>query len=108
MGGTPGPQTISPELQEIAERARRYPDMVFNNLYHKINLNLLAEAYRLTRKDASPGLDKVTADEYAENLDGNLFDLCARLRSNRYVAPPVECVDRQGRWKEASDWKTHP
>jgi group II intron reverse transcriptase/maturase len=98
MGGTPGPQTISPELQEIAERARRYPDMVFNNLYHKINLNLLAEAYGLTRKDASPGLDKVTADEYAENLAENLLDLCERLRSGRYVAPSVERVwiDKEG------------
>jgi retron-type reverse transcriptase len=32
----------------------------------------------------------VTAREYAENLEDNLSDLYERLRSGRYIAPPVE------------------
>jgi len=68
MGGTLGSQTISTQLQGIAEQAACYPDMVFNNLYHKINVDMLREAYRQTRKDRAPGVDKVTAKEYAENL----------------------------------------
>jgi RNA-directed DNA polymerase len=38
----------------------------------------------------SPGADKVTAKEYAKNLEENLSDLCDRLRWGTYVAPPVE------------------
>ena len=98
MGGTPGPQTISTRLQGIAEQAVRYPDMVFNNLYHKIDVGLLRVAYRQTRKDVAPGIDKVTAQEYAEHLEENLRDLCERLRRGKYVAPPVERVwiDKEG------------
>jgi len=103
MGGTPGPQTISTRLQGIAEQAVRYPDMVFNNLYHKIDVDLLRVAYRQTRKDAAPGIDKVTAKEYAENLEGNLRDLCERLRRGKYVAPPVERV-----WIDKEDGRKRP
>jgi group II intron reverse transcriptase/maturase len=103
MGGTPGPQTISTRLQGIAEQAVRYPDMVFNNLYHKIDVDLLMEAYRRTRKDVAPGVDKVTAQKYAENLEGNLRDLCERLRRGKYVAPPVERV-----WIDKEDGRKRP
>ena len=49
MGDTPGSQTISTQLREIAEQAARYPDTVFNNLYHRINVDLLREAHRKVR-----------------------------------------------------------
>ena len=103
MGGTPGPQTISTQLQGIAEQAACYPDMVFNNLYHKINVDMLREAYRQTRKDKAPGVDKVTAREYAENLDENLNNLRDRLKTGMYVAPPVERV-----WIDKENGKKRP
>jgi group II intron reverse transcriptase/maturase len=92
MGGTSRSQTISTKLQGIAEQAERYPDMVFTTLVHLIDVEFLREAYGLTRKDKSAGVDKVTAKEYAKNLDGNLGDLYERLRTRRYIAPPVERV----------------
>ncbi|MCP4602459.1 MAG: group II intron reverse transcriptase/maturase [Proteobacteria bacterium] len=98
MGGTLRPQTILPGLRRIAEQARRYPEMVFNNVSHKINLSLLYEAHRLTRKSGSPGVDKVTAEGYARDLKGNIENLYERLRTKKYVAPPVERVwlDKEG------------
>jgi hypothetical protein len=39
----------------------------------------MKEAYRLTRKDGAPGIDGVTADDYATNLEANLLDLLDRL-----------------------------
>jgi RNA-directed DNA polymerase len=33
----------------------------------------MKEAYRLTRKDGAPGIDGVTAPEYAANLEANLL-----------------------------------
>jgi hypothetical protein len=68
MGDTPGSPTISPKLQRIAEQARNYPEMVFNNLYHLIDQELLLEAYHRTSKDSAAGVDKVTAKDYAEAL----------------------------------------
>lgn len=90
MGDTSGSQTISTKLQEIAEQAVRYPDGVFTTLWHKVDVDFLYEAYRLTRKDGAVGVDKVTAEEYAENLEDNLRDLHERLKTGRYKAPPVE------------------
>src|SRR5437868_10667433 len=49
----------------------------------------MKEAYRLTRKDGAPGIDGVTADDYATNLEANLLDLLDRIKSGRYKAPPV-------------------
>ncbi len=71
------------KLQGIAQQAHRYPEMVFNNVFHLIDRDFLLEAYRLTRKSSAPGMDKVTAQQYAENLDENLRDLHERLRDNR-------------------------
>jgi len=90
MGDTSRSQTISTKLQGIAEQAERYPDMVFTTLAHLIDVDFLHEAYRRTRKSGAPGIDGVTAKEYAANLNENLCDLYERLRSGRYKAPPVE------------------
>jgi RNA-directed DNA polymerase len=49
----------------------------------------MQEAYRLTRKDGAPGIDGVTAADYATNLEANLVDLLDRIKSGRYKAPPV-------------------
>jgi group II intron reverse transcriptase/maturase len=55
-----------------------------------MDVDLVREAYRRTRKDAVPGVDGVTAARYAEPLEANLTDLYERLRSGRYTAPPVK------------------
>ena len=46
-----------------------------STLHHVIDLEWLKEAYRLTRKDGAPGVDDVTAADYAQNLEANLLDL---------------------------------
>jgi len=91
------------KLQRMAEQAQRYPEMVFNNVFHLIDWEFLREASRQTRKSSAPGVDQVTAKQYAENLEANLQDLHGRLRDNRYVAPPVERV-----WIEKEDGKKRP
>src|SRR5512134_1980086 len=77
--------------------------MVFNNGFHLIDQDFLLEAYRLTRKTSAPGIDQVTATQYAEHVEDNLRDLHERLRDDRYVAPPVERV-----WIEKEGGKKRP
>jgi RNA-directed DNA polymerase len=103
MGETPGSPTVSTKLQKIAEQAQRYPEMVCNKVFHLIDQDVLREAYRRTRKDSAPGVDQVTAKQYAEHLEENLRALHERLRDNRYVAPPVARV-----WIEKEDGKKRP
>src|SRR5919109_829872 len=92
MGETPGSPTISMKLQRIAQQAQRYPEMVFNNVCHLIDQDFLLEAYRLTRKNSAPGVDQVTATQYAEHLDDTLRDLreqCRTLHINWIVDADV-------------------
>jgi RNA-directed DNA polymerase len=95
--------TVTPKLQRIAAQAARDPDRVFTTLAHLIDVDFLREAYRHTSKASAPGIDGVTAQQYAEHLDENLHDLHERLRSGRYQAMPVERV-----WIEKEDGKQRP
>ena len=103
MGDTLRSQTISTELQQIAQQAADYPDSIFTTLAHRIDILFLREAYRRTRKKGAPGVDKITAKEYAENLEENLSDLYTRLKEGRYSAPPVMRV-----WIKKEDGKERP
>jgi RNA-directed DNA polymerase len=95
--------TVTPKLQRIAAQAARDPERVFTTLAHLIDVDFLREAYRHTSKASAPGIDGVTAQQYAEHLDENLRDLHERLRSGRYQARPVERV-----WIEKEDGKQRP
>jgi retron-type reverse transcriptase len=72
--------------------ARSKRGVALSTLHHVIDLEWMKEAFRLTRKDGAPGIDGVTAAEYAENLEANLLDLLDRIKSGRYQAPPVRRV----------------
>ena len=43
--------------------------MVFNNVFHLIDREFLLEASHQTQKSSAPGMDQVTAQQYAEHLD---------------------------------------
>jgi RNA-directed DNA polymerase len=80
---------LSTQRQRIAELARTKRSVALSTLHHVIDLEWMKEAYRLTRKDGAPGIDGVTADDYATNLEANLLGLLDRIKSGRYQAPPV-------------------
>ena len=95
--------TVSTKLQWIAEQAVREPGRVFTSLAHLIDRDFLKEAFHRTRKDGAPGIDEVTAREYAENLDENILNLYERLRTGRYTAPPVKRA-----WVDKDDGTKRP
>lgn len=78
--------------EQIAENAKILPGVSFTSLAYHMDLEWLHEAYRQTRKDGAPGVDEVSVDEYARNLEGNLRDLLERAKSGKYKAPAVKRV----------------
>lgn len=92
MTETSDSQDISTKLERIAKLAREIRGATLKTLAHHIDVNWLREAYRRTRKDGAPGVDGVSAEQYAECLEENLRSLLDRAKSGRYRAPPVRRV----------------
>lgn len=84
--------TVSTRLQRIAELARAHPERAFQSIHHVVDIDLLREAYRLTRKDGAPGVDGETADQFASQLEARLEALLGKLKTGAYRAPPVRRV----------------
>ena len=76
---------------------------MFTSLHHLIDGDWMLEAYRRTRKDGATGIDGVTAADYEKALEANLDDLLSRIKSGRYVAPPV-----RRHYIPKADGKTRP
>jgi group II intron reverse transcriptase/maturase len=66
--------------------------MAFTSLNHYLDLDWLVEAYNRTRKDAAPGVDGQTANDYGLTLWDNLEALLDRAKSGTYRATPVRRV----------------
>jgi group II intron reverse transcriptase/maturase len=90
-------------LVRIEMLAKSKPDKVFTSLAHRIDLHLLKKCFRQVRRSKAAGVDRITAKEYAENLDDNLYNLYQRLRRGQYVATPVKRI-----WIDKEDGKKRP
>jgi RNA-directed DNA polymerase len=83
---------VSTKQERIATLAKQSPQMAFTSLAYLMDIDWLKEAYRRTRKNGAAGVDGVTADEYEQDLEGNLRGLLDRAKSGTYRAPPVRRV----------------
>src|SRR4051812_3211420 len=83
--------SVSTKQERIAELAKQSPQMAFTSLAYLLDIEWLKEAYR-TRKDGAVGVDGITAEEYEQDLEGNLQRLLVRVKSGTYRAPPVRRV----------------
>jgi group II intron reverse transcriptase/maturase len=66
-------------------------------------VDFLYEAYARTAKQSAPGMDGMTAENYAENLEENLAHLHQQMRTGSYQAPPVKRT-----WLEKDDGSQRP
>ena len=82
-------ESVKTKLHRITEKARNEPGFKFTSLYHLMNEELLRECFQRLRKDSAAGIDNVTKEMYAENLDANLSDLIDRLHRMAYIPQPV-------------------
>jgi RNA-directed DNA polymerase len=90
LTGEEGPEQAMPtSLLAIAKKAREKKDTRFFNLYRLIDENLLRDCWPDIRKNAASGVDRVSAQEYGENLMENIRDLVERLKSKTYRAKLV-------------------
>ncbi len=79
-------------LERIREAARRDRTLRFNNLMHQITPELLQEAYKALKRNATPGADGVTWWQYGTKLAENLLNLHERVHSGTYRATPSKRI----------------
>jgi len=81
--------TVQTSLQGIANKAASQPDYRFRNLYGLLNEDLLLDSWSFIRQDAALGVDRVSAQDYEQDLAANVQDLVTRLKEKRYHAKLV-------------------
>ena len=80
------------KLDRISEIAKNDGKCRFKNLMHLLNRDNLKDCFHRLRKDSAAGIDSVTWQEYASNLDEHLDDLVARMKQWSYRPQPVRRV----------------
>ena len=81
---TPSPKSVTSRLEWIASQARKYPDRAFTTLAHYIDEAMLERAFWSLNPRSSPGVDRITWQDYKRDLETHLEDLHDRLVSGTY------------------------
>jgi RNA-directed DNA polymerase len=79
---------VSPGLERVRERAKAQKKERFTALLHHVNVDRLREAYLALKREAAPGVDGVTWQQYGEDLEAKLQDLHQRIHRGAYRALP--------------------
>jgi RNA-directed DNA polymerase len=93
-GGDPsaarrGGELVKSLLDRITERARKHKREAFTNLFHHLDKDLLETSFRELRKDAAPGADEVSKEDYGAELEKRLEQLVTSLHKETYRPQPV-------------------
>lgn len=80
--------SVSPGLDRVRESAKAKKKERFTALLHLIDVDRLRAAYFALKRDASPGIDGVSWEQYGQDLEEKLVDLHGRIHRGAYRALP--------------------
>ena len=80
--------SASNALERVRQAAKREKRAKFTALLHHVTVDRLGESYLRVKRQAAPGVDGVTWEQYGARLEENLQDLYARLHRGAYRAKP--------------------
>jgi len=83
---------VSQGLAGVRKAAREHKEMKFTALLHHLNVDLLRESFYSLKREAAPGVDGVTWQEYESGLENRLVDLHGRVHRGAYRAQPSRRV----------------
>ena len=81
------------KLDRIGELSASQSDIVFNNLGHMIDYDLLKELYTNLDGKKAVGVDNVSKEAYGENLIEHLTCLLERIRRGTYKPKPARITE---------------
>ena len=83
---------VSTGLQRVREVMRRNKDVRFTALLHHVTYSALLGSFLELKKQAAPGVDRVTWEQYQEGLEKRLAALYQRVHNGTYKAQPSRRV----------------
>ena len=81
-------ESVSQVLERVREAARLRKKERFTTLFHHITVDLLRLSFFALKRDAAPGADGVTWQDYEADLERKLRDLHARVHRGAYRPQP--------------------
>ena len=87
----------------MREAARKEGKLKFTALLHHVSIDLLRASYYSLKKQAAPGVEGVTWEEYGGDLQAQLSDLHRRIHGGAYRAQPSRRV-----WIPKADGRQRP
>jgi len=92
MSPTQSGKGMSQGLCGVRQAATVRKQERFTALLHHLSLTLLRDSFYALKRQASPGVDGVTWQEYETGLEGRLCDLHSRVHRGAYRARPSRRV----------------
>ena len=86
-------------MDRIWQLVDQYPNRKLQTLMHMVNKTTLKEVHKEQEKNKASGIDKVTKAEYDKNLDENIDNLLARMKTFSYRPQPVRrtYIEKEGK-----------
>jgi RNA-directed DNA polymerase len=81
-------ESVSQALERVRKAARQRKKERFTALFHHLTTDLLRLSFFALKRDAAPGADGVTWQDYEADLERKLTDLHARVHRGGYRAQP--------------------
>jgi len=103
LGRTQSRESRPSGLERVREVARKDGKRKFTALLHHVSIDLLRTSYHSLKKQAAPGVDGMTWEEYGRDLEVRLADLHGRIHRGAYRAQPSRRV-----WIPKADGRQRP
>ena len=83
---TQGRESVSSGLASVRKRAREDKALKFTALLHHVTIEQLRESYLALKRNAAPGVDKMTWRDYGNGLNINLKHLYEKVHAGKFKA----------------------
>jgi hypothetical protein len=100
---TPSRESGPSGLARVREAAQKDNKQKFTALLHHVSIDLLRDSDYSLKKQAAPGVDGMTWEEYGGDLEARLADLHGRIHRGAYRAHPTRRV-----WIPKADGRQRP
>ena len=86
-------------MDRILHLADQYPERKLQTLMHLVNKTTLKEVHKKQETGKASGIDKVTKEVYDKDLDENIDNLLARMKTFSYRPQPVRraYIEKEGK-----------